>query len=222
MSQSATLPDAAGGDQSEARPRRPKQDRSRLTRARLLEAAVTCLARDGWAAATTGVIAQEAGISRGAVQHHFPTREELITAALEHTFGQRMATLAELTVPEGERVERVVELLVAYYTDDLFKAALQIWTAAAADEALRAQIVPLERRFAREVHRLAVQLLGVDDSDPQTRALIQATLDLARGLGLADVLSDDSRRRAPIVAAWAAQLRQAISAAPARTVGENT
>jgi AcrR family transcriptional regulator len=191
-------------------PRRPKQDRSRLTRQRMLEAAVTCLARSGFAGATMGAIAAEAGISRGAVQHHFPVREELMTAALEHTFEQRTATLADLEVPEGERVEFVVDLLVTYYTDDLFKAALQLWTAAAGDDVLRARLIPLERRFAREVHEQAVRLLGVDDSDPHTRSLIQATLDLARGLGLADVLTDDSRRRTGITQAWAAELRRAL------------
>jgi hypothetical protein len=52
-------------------------------------------------------------------------------------------------------------------------------------------------------------LLRVDDSDPSTRALIQATLDMARGLALADVLTDDSKRRARVVRAWSAQLTAA-------------
>ena len=56
----------------------PKQDRSRATRQRLLEAAVSCLATRGWEASTVSVIAAEAGISRGAVQHHYPTREDLV------------------------------------------------------------------------------------------------------------------------------------------------
>lgn len=199
----------------EAPTRVPKQHRSRRTRLRLLEAAVTCLVRDGWSGATMTVIAEEAGTSRGAMQHHFPTREDLITAALEHTFEQRMAALAAVQVPEGEGAYFVVRLVIDYYTDDLFKAALQMWAAAAADPGLRERITPLERRFAREVHQMAVRLLGADDSDPNTRALIQATLDLARGLGLADLLSDDSRRRAPIAKAWAAQLASAIRLADA-------
>jgi len=192
--------------------RRPKQARSRETRARLLDAAIVCLARDGWANATVGVIADEAGTSRGALQHHFPTREDLITAALDSVFERRAETLATVTAPSGRgsREEFVVRLLVGIYSDDLFKAALQVWTAAAADEALRAQIVPLERKFARGVHTLAVRLLEADDGDPATHALIQATLDMARGLGLADVLSDDSRRRHRIAEEWAAVLADRV------------
>ena len=44
----------------------------------------------------------------------------------------------------------------------------------------------------------------------QTHRLVQATLDLARGLGLADVLSDDSRRRTEIVRAWAGVLETSL------------
>ena len=44
--------------------RGPKQDRSRVTRQRLLEAAVACLAEHGWAGSTVSVVAERAGVSR--------------------------------------------------------------------------------------------------------------------------------------------------------------
>lgn len=194
--------------------REPKQDRSRATRARLLESAIECLAAHGWSATTVSVVAAHAGVSRGAAQHHFPTREDLITAALEHMFGSRIALIrdAATDLPDGQgRTEAAVVWMVEYYTSPLFMAALQVWTAAAADEALRARIVPLEVRFGRVVHQVTVELLGVDDSDPVTHHLVQATLDLARGLGLANVLTDDSARRAHIVRQWAATLDAALA-----------
>jgi AcrR family transcriptional regulator len=195
----------------------PKQDRSRATRRRLLETTIRCLAEHGWDVSTVGFIAAEAGISRGAVQHHFRTREALIIGALEHMFDQRVALLDGLPEPAGtgaDRVHAVVTGLVDAIGGELFRAALQVWTVAAADPELRATVVPLERRFARGVHRRAVRLLGVDDRDPARRALIQATLDLARGLALADVLTDDSRRRARVVRAWSDQLAAALAVDP--------
>jgi AcrR family transcriptional regulator len=192
-----------------------KQLRSRATRRRLLETTIRCLATHGWEVSTVGFIAAEAGISRGAVQHHFRTREALILGALEHMFDERAALLDALPEPAGtgaERVHAVVAGLVeAIIGGDLFRAALQVWTVAAADPELRAAVLPLERRFARGVHRRAVRLLGVDDTDPEIRPLIQATLDMARGLALADVLTDDSRRRARVVRAWSRQLAAALS-----------
>ncbi|WP_305092424.1 TetR/AcrR family transcriptional regulator [Prescottella sp. R16] len=205
--------------------RAPQQDRSRLTRHRLLEATVDCLAEFGWSATTVAVVAQRAGVSRGAAQHHFPTREDLITAALEFMFDGRMEQARrEVTeLPGGEaRTEAVVARLVDYYTGSLFKAALQVWTAAAADPALRARVLPLEERFGRVAHRAAVESLGVDDSDPGVRRLVQATLDFARGLGLADVLTDDSRRRAEIVRCWAAQLDVALGSLSADPIPNHT
>jgi AcrR family transcriptional regulator len=184
-----------------------KQDRGRATRQRLLETTIRCLATYGFQASTVGFIAAEAGISRGAVQHHFPTREDLILGALEHMFAERVALLDALPDRDGpDRIHAVVTDIVAAIGGDLFRAALQVWTAAAADPDLRAAVLPLERHFAREVHARAVRLLGVDDSAPDTRALVQATLDMARGLALADVLTDDSRRRARVVRAWSSQL----------------
>ncbi|MCW4602874.1 TetR/AcrR family transcriptional regulator [Janibacter indicus] len=187
----------------------PKQDRSRATRQRLLEATVRCLAEHGWTAATVSVIAKEAGISRGALQHHFPTREALVVTALEYMFEERTAAveLTDATAGSGaERVHAVVHGLTELYAGELFRASLQAWTAAATDEQLREVIEPLERRFARKAHAQAVLHLGVDDADPHVRTLIQATLDLARGLALANVLTDDSKRRDRIVRTWSATL----------------
>ncbi|WP_069164772.1 TetR/AcrR family transcriptional regulator [Nocardia altamirensis] len=201
-----------------ATPHEPKQDRSRATRQRLLEATIDCLAETGWAAATVAVVAERAGVSRGAAQHHFPTREDLITAALEYMFDSRDQrardeAIAVAALASGSaRTEAVVAGLVESYTSPLFKAALQVWTHAAADPALRERIVPLEAKFGRISHRRAVEALGVDDSDPVAHHLVQATLDMARGLGLADVLTDDSTRRKQIVHQWAATLHAALNA----------
>jgi hypothetical protein len=109
-------------------------------------------------------------------------------------------------------VRVVLDQLLRLYTGPLFAAALHVWTAAAVDEELRARVIPLERVFARAAYRLAVTLLQVDGKDPAVRGVVSATLDLARGLGLADVLTDDAGRRRRILYAWAVQLEQALAA----------
>jgi AcrR family transcriptional regulator len=195
-----------------ARP--PQQDRSRATRARLLEAAITCLAELGWTASTMAVVAERAGVSRGAVQHHFPTRESLFTAALEQ-MSQVRATemrreLAALPGGASPDTAAVVALVMNLFTGPLFRAALALWVAAAAEPQLREQIIPLEARIGREIHRVVVDLLGVDEREPGVRETVQATLDLARGLGLANLLTDDGPRRARIARQWARILDQAL------------
>jgi AcrR family transcriptional regulator len=189
--------------------RQPQQDRSRATRARLLEAAIASLAELGYHASTVAVVAERAGVSRGAAQHHFPTREALFTAALEHVTHVRAEELRrELDELPGDRPSTadIVDLTFALFSGQLFRAALTLWVAAASEPSLREQIVPLEARMGREIHRVVVGLLGVDERMPGVRESVQATLDLARGLGLANLLTDDSRRRGRIAAQWARTL----------------
>ena len=85
-------------------------------------------------------------------------------------------------------------VLADHFTGPVFTAALELWVAARTDPDLLAAVAPLEQEVGRETHRLTVDALGVDESRPGTRELVQATLDLVRGLGLA---ATDLRRRAP-------------------------
>ncbi|MFI7403566.1 TetR/AcrR family transcriptional regulator [Streptomyces sp. NPDC049541] len=185
----------------------PKQDRSRATRQRLLEAAVACLAEHGWAGSTVSVVAERAGVSRGAAQHHFPTREDLFTAAVEYVAEERSTALRAL-FPQGAAGDRraVVSALVDLYTGPLFRAALQLWVAASNEDQLRPRVTELEAHVGRETHRIAVDLLAADESRPGVRETVQGLLDMARGLGLANLLTDDTGRRERVVAQWAAVL----------------
>ncbi|MDT4950621.1 MAG: hypothetical protein QOJ37_3216 [Pseudonocardiales bacterium] len=191
-----------------AETRRPQQDRSRATRARLLESAISCLAELGWTASTVAVVAEQAGVSRGAAQHHFPTREALFTAALEHVTRERGEEMRrELSERRSEMdTVAIVELVFGLFTGTFFRAALMLWVAAASEPQLREQIVPLEARIGREMHRIVLELLGVDEQVAGVRETVQATLDLARGLGLANLLTDDATRRTGIARQWAQTL----------------
>ncbi|MEU4795338.1 TetR/AcrR family transcriptional regulator [Streptomyces sp. NPDC023327] len=187
--------------------RAPKQDRSRATRQKLLEAAVSCLAEHGWAGSTVSVVAERAGVSRGAAQHHFPTREDLFTAAVEYVAEQRSTVLRSL--PAQDRGP-VVAALVDLYTGPLFRAALHLWVAASHEPQLGPRVTELEARVGRETHRIAVELLGADESVPGVRETIQGLLDMARGLGLANLLTDDGARRERVVAQWTALVSTAL------------
>lgn len=193
----------------------PQQDRSRATRQGLLVAAVECLAERGWSNTTVSVVAERAGVSRGAAQHHFPTREDLFVAAVEYVAEIRADEVRESSgqVGAGEEIpdtRAVVDMVVGFYTGTLFRAALELWVASSAEPQLRDKVVPLESRIGRDVHQLTVQLLGADESVAGVRESIQATLDLARGLGLSNLLTDDHLRRERILEQWSSQLDSVI------------
>jgi AcrR family transcriptional regulator len=191
--------------------RTPQQDRSRATQQRLLDAAVACLVEQGWAGTTTTGVAERAGVSRGAQLHHYPTRAALVLAAVAHLAHRRaeeIRTEAGALPPASlpERVDRVVDLLAVAFTGPLFVAALEVWVAARTDPDLRRALIPLEAQLGRDLHRLAVDLLDADETRPGVREAVQATLDLLRGLGVANLLSDDTLRRDHLLAGWKRQL----------------
>ncbi|MFJ3954487.1 TetR/AcrR family transcriptional regulator [Streptomyces sp. Je 1-4] len=189
-------------------PKQPQQERSRATRLKLLEAAVSCLAERGWSGSTVAVVAERAGVSRGAAQHHFRTREDLFTAAVEHVAEKRQGAVKAVAhnLPPAGSVARtwvIVEELVGLYTGPLFRAALHLWVAASDEDQLRDRVTALEARVGREAHRTAVALLDADEAVAGVRETVQGLLDMARGLGLANLLTDDSARRAKVVEEWA-------------------
>src|SRR5258708_34641176 len=66
------------------RPRRTQAERREATRTALLDAAIDCLVEDGYANTTTRAIAKRAGVTPGALQHHFSSKAELLAEAVGH------------------------------------------------------------------------------------------------------------------------------------------
>jgi AcrR family transcriptional regulator len=189
--------------------RTPQEERTRQMRARLLEATIECLVERGFAGTSTTLVSERAGVSRGAQLHHFPSKADLVLAAVEHLTVVRGAELAAAAeaLPRGRRRTRaVLSMLADHFTSPVFIAALELWVAARTDDTLRSAVAPLEQRVGREAHRLVVEALGADESRPGVRELVQATLDLVRGLGLATTITDDADRRRRILDHWATVL----------------
>jgi AcrR family transcriptional regulator len=191
----------------------PQEERSRAMRARLMDATVECLVEVGFGRTSTTLISQRAGVSRGAQLHHFPTKDALVVAAVAHLTevrGHELAAAAA-SVPPAHRTRDVLRMLGNHFASPVFVAALELWVAARTDPTLHAAVAPLEQRIGRETHRMTVELLGVDETRPGVRELVQATLDLVRGLGLAATVSDDTRRRNRILDQWARTLDGALA-----------
>jgi AcrR family transcriptional regulator len=189
-------------------------------RQRLLEACVDCLVDHGWSATSTTLVSRRAGVSRGAQLHHFPTKNDLVLAAVDHLTAVRREEVVARTVdlPTGPgRTRAVLDVLADLFTGPLFLAAAELWLAARTDPALRDAVADLESRVGRETHRSTVVALDVDETLPGNRELVQATLDLVRGLGLAATLSDDRARRTRILDRWSLVLDAELVRTEGRT-----
>ena len=160
--------------------RQPQQERSRATRERLLDECIDMLATQGWSATTVAAVAEAAGVSRAGPQHHFPTRESLITAVMEQMFETMTAdasvVLADVPDDLDTRVNAVVDKAVAIYTGTQFKAALQVW-AAAAGPGVAGSHPAVGAKLARAAHRFTVAGLDPAGVHPDAHRLAQVTLD---------------------------------------------
>lgn len=75
------------------RPRRAQKERSAETRVALIEGMLAALAEVGYSRTTTVEITRRAGVTSGALQHHFGSKEDLILAVLDYQFGEVRARL---------------------------------------------------------------------------------------------------------------------------------
>ena len=194
----------------------PQQQRSRETHQTLLTAALTVLTREGIQGTTVSAVAAEAGVSRGAAQHHFPTRDALIEATVTRFYAdatrQLRTAVADLGTTDGHTPAiDVVALVMESFSSEFFHAALHVWSAAAGPAGeLRDLIMSADSRYAREVYQLMALTLDADLNDQHTRRLLRTTIDLARGLGLGAVLVDNAEHRQTVAATWATMLENGI------------
>lgn len=131
---------------AESSTRRTQAERRADSRDRLLDATVDCLCDRGHAATTVTEVARRAGLSTGCLQSHFPTKQDLISAAVEHSYGRHRERLlqafTELPQDEGagDPMHGALDLLWQAMHGEAFKAYLELVVAARTDPALHAQV----------------------------------------------------------------------------------
>jgi AcrR family transcriptional regulator len=168
--------------------RRTQAERSAATQARLLDATIACLVERGWAATSTTEVVRRAGVSRGAQVHHFPTKEDLVLAALEHLLERRIeefeTTFANFP-PEQRTPAAAMRLLHENCFSTSFEAWLELVVAARTDPALHARFVDLETRFFENALATFRKLFPDAQLDGEfARVGLQLSFSVLEGLSL--------------------------------------
>jgi len=178
--------------------RRTNVERTATMRARLMEATVECLHELGFAATTTTEVASRAGVSRGAQLHHFPTKQALVTAAIEHVLELRIAEFRRASVqktPKGQdRTEAAVKLLWKLTRGSTFYAWLELLVAARTDKALRAAMRGIAKRFEAGVRTAFLEAFPGQEDNPASYVAPWFTLATLQGFALDRILDPDEPR----------------------------
>ena len=207
----------ASSTQSDApRVRRTQEERTAAMRARLLDATIESLIDLGYSATTTTVIADRAGVSRGAQLHHFPTKAELVAAAVEHLaqkMGHELVRDAHKHGGKNLQMSDVVDALWARYQSPLFLAWLELAVAARTDDDLRVALTPVEQRLRAAMREWVDRLHGESGVGRQLE-LWELTFYVLQGLALERITNTETTRRrnereAAALAAWKRMLASA-------------
>jgi AcrR family transcriptional regulator len=181
-----------------ARAPRTQQQRRDETRRALLDATVESLIEVGFARTTTLEVQRRADASRGALLHHFPSKTELLVAAVDHLAEMRARELKVLAahLPEGRaRTDAVLDLLWQCFSGTFFQVAMELRTAARTDPELRPVLVTAERALRERILLQARTLFGKDVSEhPGLERALDFTLQFMIGAAMTAVLHKDETR----------------------------
>lgn len=203
------------------RSRRTQAARSGEMKRRILEAAFAVLKERGFAGFTTPEVARRAGVSRGAQVHHFPSKNDLVTAAMEYVFGIALADglkLAEATKRSGRPVEALIGDAQAFYFSDYFYVGLDMLLAGGKDAALKEAGIRVVRNYRRPVEQqwlAVIQELGLPARISEDLLLL--TVSLVRGFGIRQLWSAEPERVGGLLALWQDMIDTYVAAkAPAK------
>ncbi|MDL5158327.1 TetR/AcrR family transcriptional regulator [Actinomycetospora termitidis] len=192
----------------------PVQQRAWETRERILGAAVTCLAEDGYAAATTSRIQARSGVSRGSLLHQFPSREDLLIAAVQHLAAARTATLDAPPFERGD-VDASIDALWNSHHGTLFAATLELWVAAKNHPDLATALAPREHELGRAIRGAVAEMFGPEIAGrPWFGDFVSVLLTSLRGAALTYTFAAREHTVDPLLGVWKRLARLYLASDP--------
>lgn len=162
---------------------------------RLLDATIDCLVRYGYAGTTTTRVTELAGVTRGAQVHHFPTRADLVAAAVRHLALRR----TELGFEKIDAVRAAedplgaaLDLLWEVHQGPINYATIEMWVAARTDPDLKDQLTKVEPIARASLIEFAEAAFGDHATHPRFRHIMYTAMDAIRGILLVGLSDEDN------------------------------
>jgi AcrR family transcriptional regulator len=176
---------------------------------KLLDATIESLIDIGYPRTTTVEVGERAGLSRGAQLHHFPSKADLLVAAIEHLADERSKEFeAELNarLEQGdEPINAMVEMLWATFTGPLYWAVIELMVAARTDSELLEKLETFERSLGGRIYGAFKELTG--RSDREAKIAVEMTLYFMRGLAMERIFRENDAHYDDLVERWKKRLR---------------
>lgn len=180
-----------------------QQAKSRHARETICDSTIHCLVKLGYGETSLNRVASHSGFSKGALQHHFPTKEDLMTATADRLLERSFAP-----GPSGETETRTIREALLHTWQHLintggYRALLEILTAARTDHKLQERISENLHRWNRAMDDHSVHAYkSVDRDDEDVKILMTMTRSLMRGLVIQDRYAEDPADNIKMVERW--------------------
>jgi AcrR family transcriptional regulator len=134
---------------SKSTPQSKTTPKSLRTRRRILDAAMQLFAERGYHASSNADVAEASGLTRGAMLYHFPTREDLVEAAIDHIQQRRTEAFeaAAREQAEGDATDQAIDAYWELLRQAPFKAFAELEAVARTDPDLARRIAPAQAAF---------------------------------------------------------------------------
>ena len=179
-------------------PRRQQAERSATTRRDLLDAAVGCLGEVGYQQLTMELVSTKAKVSRGAVQHHFGSRDDLILAVVEDIGAALVIEEAVLTTTSlPQQLDGTIDHDWKVLSSPQFAAVMQIWLAERGNADLFPKIQKTVTAVEKRLDRRWTQAFAGSGLNPtDIVSLRHVVLSALRGLCLRSIFHGNTASNA--------------------------
>lgn len=194
-----------------------RDDQREAARDHIAQVAAALLVEGGGSAPTTLAVQRAAEISRGALLHHYPTREQLLTAAIATLrAGNAAAVHGALVATHGtDRVEQAVRALAASAVRPEMSAEYGLWAASRTDPDLGEALRNEERGARDALYAVIDRAFGPEiAAHPAYPRIAALTIQFLRGLAITQTLSITDARVEGLVDDWAAVVRLMLASPP--------
>jgi AcrR family transcriptional regulator len=168
------------------------QQRSEETRARIMDAAVRRFAVSGYDAASVDDICAEAGVSKGAFYHHYPTKQAVFIALMQGWLGMiDLGIGAPRTGTVPETLVHMTNLLPGVFAaaEDRLPMFLEFWLQASRDENIWKAVIAPYHHYQQVFAQLVEDGIAEGSLKPaDSQVAAQVIVSLAVGLVLQGVL----------------------------------
>ncbi len=176
--------------------RRSNVERSAATRSKVIAAAIQCLYELGYEGTTVILVAKRAGVSRGAAQHQFPSKVDLMMAVTAHVVEQLTHIRKDFweNIPKDMgHLSQVAETSWDYHSQPENVALFEIMMATRNDEELHDRFMPFSKQMA-DLRTYGAESIAEHSGipmRPELEALVRLHFSAMRGIAMDYLLNKD-------------------------------